>query len=529
VNIAFVCHGSTKAATERLEVFLRDARQVLLAPANRACLITDEAASLRSHDLPERLRVIEAQPTQPDRGEVFVSGDLEYSYRVLRTLRNLAQEGPLDAIQFSDFGAEAFATLRAKRLLNDFPHTSLVVKCLAPKSLGFNAANNGVLHVSRFCEFYMEDYCARHADAVIAASPELAGYFQRRLGRADIRLSSSQSLSDICAHSNGSAGLDGRKLRTWSNGSAKKVSVVIPFFNQGQFLGEAIQSVRNSGYPHLEIIVVNDGSSNPAANEVYERTEGVVKLCKANGGLSSARNAGIRIATGDYVLMLDADDKIQADYIRVAVEALENNPSLSYVTCHARLFGAVNCAWVPVGFVPEAMLIQNTGGCCANVYRREAFAACGFYDETMAAFEDWDFLLKLAEHGLEGDVLPEEYFLYRRHPDSMLVSVAQPRRIELIQHLMLKHPRLLEQHASDIAVVLAGLWKQEEIRTEALRKAADESGHYQSILAEHGLIGPHVNGVGGLRHTFLHLLGKKTRRSLRRRMATMSRWLLTED
>jgi hypothetical protein len=223
----------------------------------------------------------------------------------------------------------------------------------------------------------------------------------------------------------------------------------------------------------LEIIVVNDGSSEASSNGVFEGIEGVVKIRKTNGGLSSARNAGIRAAAGDYLLMLDADDKIHPDYIATAVRALENNPALSYLTCHAQNFGVLSEPYIPVGFVPALMPYLNTDGKCANVYRREVFAACGGYDEALISYEDWDLLLTIHEHGLEGDVLPAEFLLYRRHFDSMVFTVANPRRVELVQQLMLKHRGFLEKDAPMIAVLLAGLWQWQSIRADnALERAA---------------------------------------------------------
>jgi glycosyltransferase involved in cell wall biosynthesis len=239
--------------------------------------------------------------------------------------------------------------------------------------------------------------------------------------------------------------------------------------------------VRISGYPNLEIVVVNDGSTDAISNAVFEAIVGVVKVRKANGGLSSARNAGIRAATGDYLLMLDADDKIHPDYIPTAVRALDNNPGLSYLSCHAQNFGVYTNPYLPVGFVPALMPYVNTDGKCANVYRREVFAACGGYDEIMVAYEDWDFLLTLHERGLEGDVLPSEFLFYRRHRDSMVFTVADPQRATLIQYMILKHRKLLEKHSQMMVVVLAGLWKQTEITAE---KLAEKVATLSAALAQ---------------------------------------------
>jgi len=264
---------------------------------------------------------------------------------------------------------------------------------------------------------------------------------------------------------------------SWAGASTRRVSVIIPYYNQGRYLPEAVASVRSSTYRNTEIVIVDDGSSDPASNAQFEQIEGVVKIRKANGGLSSARNAGIRAAKGDYVLMLDADDLIHPDYITAGVAALENNPDLGYVTCHARNFGALDNAYIPVGFVPALMLALNTDGKCANLYRRKVFEDCGGYDEVLVSYEDWDFLLTLNELGWKGDVLPAEFFFYRRHFDSMVYTVADPRRAELIQYMMLKHYRLLEKHSPLLSIVLARLWKEAEVAAE---KVSAQPAHISS-------------------------------------------------
>jgi glycosyltransferase involved in cell wall biosynthesis len=247
---------------------------------------------------------------------------------------------------------------------------------------------------------------------------------------------------------------------------APLVSVIIPYYNQPQYLEAAIDSVRQSDYPAIEIVVVNDGSTTPSANELFDSLENVVKISKANGGLSSARNAGISAARGDFILPLDSDDLLESSYIRTGVEALMNNPELGYVSCHAQNFGELTNAYIPIGFVPELMPYTNTHGKCSNLYRSEVFTQCGGYDEVMTSYEDWDLLLGLAENGIEGDVIPAEMFHYRRHFDSMVYVTANRQRADLIQYMMIKHEKALAPHAGKMAIMLSRLWKETEIRHE---------------------------------------------------------------
>ena len=247
---------------------------------------------------------------------------------------------------------------------------------------------------------------------------------------------------------------------------APLVSVVVPYFNQPQYLQETIESIKKSNYPAIEIIVVNDGSTSEEARSVFESLEGVTKLHKENGGLSSARNYGISGATGEFILPLDSDDLLEPHYLRLGVEALINNPELGYVSCHAQNFGEVTNAYIPVGYVPELMPYANTHGKCCNLYRKKVFDQCGGYDEVMTSYEDWDYLLTLEEGGIEGDVLPGEMFRYRRHFDSMVYCTANSQRADLIQYMMTKHEKLLQPHAGKMAIMLARLWKESELMQE---------------------------------------------------------------
>lgn len=244
------------------------------------------------------------------------------------------------------------------------------------------------------------------------------------------------------------------------------VSVVIPYYNQAESLQETVRSVQASDYGNIEIIVVNDGSTTELANECFEKLTDVTKVSKKNGGLSSARNAGIAVAKGEFILPLDADDLLEPTYISTGVEALVNNPELGYVSCHARNFGELVNAYVPLGYVPELMLFINTHGKCSNLFRKEVFVQCGGYDEMMNSYEDWDLLITLDENGVQGDVLPDEFFKYRRHYDSMVYVTANRQRSDLIQYMMIKHTKALEKYASQMAIILSRLWKETELNYE---------------------------------------------------------------
>jgi len=125
------------------------------------------------------------------------------------------------------------------------------------------------------------------------------------------------------------------------------ISIIIPCYNQGEYLAESIASVLASDFTDLEIIVVDDGSTEPETCRIlemlnYPKTR---LIRRANGGLAAARNSGIAQAQGRYILALDADDRIGPAYISQAVKALEDDPTLGIVYCLAEKFGGESGPW----------------------------------------------------------------------------------------------------------------------------------------------------------------------------------------
>ena len=238
------------------------------------------------------------------------------------------------------------------------------------------------------------------------------------------------------------------------------VSVVIPLFNQGHILLGAIDSVRASGYPHIEIVVVDDGSTDPQTIEIFDQLVGVTKVRQSNAGLSAARNAGIAAAAGRYVVPLDSDDLLSEGFLAPAVDALRRNPELGYVAGYLRYFGLLDYTHVPVGYVPHLSLVVNTHVRATALFRRDALTSIGGYDTELPAFEDWDLHVRLALAGYSSDILPLEGHRYRRHAESMTFSSSNAMRRELLQHLMKKHlGRIDHTRACELLILMASLWK----------------------------------------------------------------------
>lgn len=226
------------------------------------------------------------------------------------------------------------------------------------------------------------------------------------------------------------------------------VSVVIPCFNQGHFVDEAVNSVLAQSYEDFEIIIVDDGSTDPATTRLlrnYSRAKTRI-LTTENQGLAAARNNGIAAAKGKYILPLDADDRIMPGYMEKAVAVLDGDDQVGIVYCRAGLFGAVETDWLLPEYSLERMLVDNIIFCSA-FFRRDDWLATGGYDRGMIyGWEDYEFWLSLIERGRKVVKIPETLFAYRVASDSMVRSKEKWQKVEMFRRIYLRHRELFSEH-----------------------------------------------------------------------------------
>jgi glycosyltransferase involved in cell wall biosynthesis len=296
-------------------------------------------------------------------------------------------------------------------------------------------------------------------------------------------------LYDLALRAAVTSGNDGGKRAAGRQGRSRpaRVSFVIPLFNQGEYVQAAIGSALASDHPEVEVVVVDDGSTDPATRQVFDELHGVVKVRQANRGLAAARNAGIAASSGTLILPLDADDLVDPAYAGLATRSLERAPDLAYVTSYARNFGLFEGGFAPVGNVLPLMPFLHTDGRCASLYRRSALEQVGGYDEDLPAYEDWDLQIRLGKVGLAGDVLPAELFFYRRHHASLVFRHSNANRVELLQYLMRRHADLLAPQGLELALKLVHLWRTGFESSESMRfLAAEVASRHQCGIEEAG-------------------------------------------
>jgi glycosyltransferase involved in cell wall biosynthesis len=236
--------------------------------------------------------------------------------------------------------------------------------------------------------------------------------------------------------------------------SGPAVSVIVPCFNLGQYLDEAVASVLAQSFQDFEIIVVNDGSTDPNTARVlanFDRPKTRVVTIE-HQGLARARNTGITMAAGRYICALDADDRLAPTYLDKAVQMLEQYPDLAFVSCWLETFGEESWLWKPERCDLPTLLAECTV-CTAALVRRSAVVAVGCYDERMPAqgYEDWDLWLSLVSRGFTGKILPEVLFYYRRRLGSMsTVCTVGDAHLKLIRYLVDKHATSYDQHLAEV-------------------------------------------------------------------------------
>ncbi len=220
-----------------------------------------------------------------------------------------------------------------------------------------------------------------------------------------------------------------------------KVSVIIPCYNQSHFLQESVNSVINQTFVDWECIIVNDGSSDETqviAEHLTLKDERVKYIFKENGGLSSARNAGIKIANGKYILPLDADDLLLPAYINETIDLIEREKNIRLVYTGTKLFG-VEDGVRNEPFLLKNFMLNNLIPCTA-LYFKEDWQSVNGYNETMKqGYEDWDFWMSLFEIGVKVKKIDALLFKYRRMDNSMSKNMSNDTILNIQKEIYNRH------------------------------------------------------------------------------------------
>ena len=217
--------------------------------------------------------------------------------------------------------------------------------------------------------------------------------------------------------------------------SPQPISVVVPTYNSAQWIRETLDSVLAQSLSVLEILVIDDGSTDDTAKIVGSYGPPVSYVYVVHAGVSAARNLGIRMAEGNYVAFVDADDYWDSSKIEAQMRLLVSH-GLAWASCLTRPFddqtGKKISGPVPLmpdGDILEALLLNNFIGSATPLIRKSVFDQVGCFDESYGARigEDWDMWLRIASHYPLG-VVQTELAFQRLHPESTMSRASMRER-----------------------------------------------------------------------------------------------------
>lgn len=276
------------------------------------------------------------------------------------------------------------------------------------------------------------------------------------------------------------------------------VTLVVPYFNMGDYLPETLESLANQDYPCIEVIIVNDGSTDEHSLQVLEQMRTKYPqfqfVTQPNQGLSGARNQGLQLARGKYFIPVDADNIARPHMVSSFVRAMERNPDVSAITCYLLAFeqstdiaaGNFRFAYRPSGGPYVAASFLNVYGDANAITKTSALRSVGGYEiDRDTTCEDWELYVKLARCGHKLDVLPEHLFYYRYRPAGLLRTtdpVLNRRRVLRQFFPDGRIPRAEQIQLWTMMASIGDLWHKQLLNNDTAEHIANHM--YQKMMSE---------------------------------------------
>ncbi|HSI21206.1 MAG TPA: glycosyltransferase family A protein [Verrucomicrobiae bacterium] len=224
------------------------------------------------------------------------------------------------------------------------------------------------------------------------------------------------------------------------------IAVIIPAYNQGPYLREAVESVMRQTLPASEIIVVDDGSTDDTAevlNGLRREYPQLAALSQANAGVCEASRNGLAHVSAPYVVRLDADDILPDNYLQSLFSILEKQPKeVAFAYSDAQLFGAKE-GWIHARPWSIAALVPENYIHVSSLVRTDAARQVGYFNPAMrGGYEDWDFYLSLVDAGFRGVYCKETHLLYRQKEEGGRNTMDRERDHALRAQVRANHPAL---------------------------------------------------------------------------------------
>jgi len=253
------------------------------------------------------------------------------------------------------------------------------------------------------------------------------------------------------------------------------LSIVIPCYNDYSYITISVNSALQQNWEHKEIIIVDDGSSDKTKKVLQKlESENVKVITQQNQGTSAARNRGIELAKGKYILVLDSDDYFEPDFSKKAIAVLNSREDIKLVTCFGRWFVSEKKSVIhkPSGGNINSFLYE-CGAFGSTLFLKKDWEIVNGYDEAMKlGYEDWEFYIRLLEKGGKAHVIPEVLFHYRKKKISRN-SRANNLKHEIRKYIFLKHGKLYIEDFEMFVGTITSLLQQQLDENKRLRHKPD--------------------------------------------------------
>lgn len=271
------------------------------------------------------------------------------------------------------------------------------------------------------------------------------------------------------------------------------VSIIIPCYNQAHFVADALQSALGQTYPALEVVVIDDGSTDQLERVVasFGDDPRLKYVAQENRGLPAARNRGIAESHGDYLKFLDADDWLAPTVIQTQTAIFERDPQLGLVYCdliHVDAEGkplddysVARTRAVLSGDIFPSLLLGGYFPPHAALVPRRVLERVGYFDEALGGSADSELWMRIAAEGYPAYFVPEKLVYYRRHPHTMSRDTQhmEATRLRALEKIVARYP---ERTARALHAITAeqrrvdrdSAWARETIANQATRITALE-------------------------------------------------------
>ena len=227
------------------------------------------------------------------------------------------------------------------------------------------------------------------------------------------------------------------------------LSIIMPCYNQAQYIDEAIQSVIRQTYKDWELIIVDDGSTDDSFSiaKRYAQSDSRIKaFSQDNGGPSKARNNGVKRSSGKYIMFFDSDDRLAPQYLDIGVQYMTSHPECTVFYSRLKRFGKMNDE-VGIHFISYEQELCVSSLFLTCIIKRSDFVRIGGFDEQMKGYEDWEMFIRLLYHNDNVYQYPEIMFFYRWNMDEGSVNLQAIRRSkEIMEYIYDKNRAIYDEY-----------------------------------------------------------------------------------